>query len=212
MNGMKKWIIFGVAFVLVINGAFYIAWADHDEYKKERWYQKIFNWNDDDDDHKTRKKRRRYQKRNRNDSGHNGKHYLTPANSTTYIEECGNCHFPYQPGLLPSGSWEKIIAGLDDHFEEEIDIDTKSKNIISGYLIANSAEKSSAKIAIKIMRSLGNRTPIRITEIPYILEKHDEVDPNVFKNQSIGSLSNCQACHTTVEKGIYEDDHVVIPR
>ncbi len=45
------------------------------------------------------------------------------------------------------------------------------------------------------------------TEIPYILEKHDEVDPNVFKNKSIGSLSNCQACHTTVEKGIYEDDH-----
>ena len=41
MNGMKKWIIFGVAFVLVINGAFYIAWADHDEYKKERSIREI---------------------------------------------------------------------------------------------------------------------------------------------------------------------------
>ncbi len=217
MNVMKKWIIFGVAFVLVINGAFCIAWADHEEHKEWRWYEKIFDWDDDDndgndEDHNKGKKRRRYQKRDRNDFKHYGKRYLTPVNNPTYIEECGDCHFTYQPELLPSGSWEKIIAGLDDHFGEELEIDTESKNVILGYLIANSAEKSSAKRAVKIMRSLGNRTPMRITEIPYILEKHDEVDPNVFKNKSIGSLSNCQACHTTVEKGIYEDDHVVIPR
>ena len=114
--------------------------------------------------------------------------------------------------MLPSGSWEKIIAGFDDHFGEELEIDTESKNVILGYLITNSAEKSSAKRAVKIMKSLGNRTPIRITEIPYILEKHNEVDPDVFKKESIGSLSNCLACHTTAGKGVYEDDYVVIPK
>ena len=44
------------------------------------------------------------------------------------------------------------MAGLDDHFGEEIEIDTESINAISGYLISNSAEKSSAKRAVKIVR------------------------------------------------------------
>ena len=70
----------------------------------------------------------------------NTKKNITSVNNPTYEEECGACHFPYQPELLPSGSWKKIMAGLGDHFEEEIDIDTESINAISGYLISNSAE------------------------------------------------------------------------
>jgi len=219
LNKNQNWIALFVSLFLLTTGAFYAVWADHEEHKEWRWYEKIFDWDDDDDDdddddndHKRGKKRRRYQKRDRNDSKHYGKHYLTPANNPTYIEECGDCHFTYQPELLPSDSWEKIIAGLDDHFEEELEIDTESKNVILGYLIANSAEKSSAKRAVKIMRSLVNRTPVRITEVPYILKKHHEVNPAVFKKDSIGSPSNCPACHTTAEKGIYEDDHVLIPQ
>ena len=73
----------------------------------------------------------------------NAKKYITPVNNPTYEEECGACHFPYQPELLPSGPWKKIIAGLDDHFGEEVEIDTESINAISGYFISNSAEKSS---------------------------------------------------------------------
>ena len=211
MNGMIRWIFVGVVLVVMTSGALYDARADHDEYEKERGYQKIFDW-DNDGDHERGKKRRRYQKRNRNNSMHNGKRCLTPANNPTYIKECGDCLFSYQPQLLPSGSWEKIIAGCDDHFKEELEIDTDSKSDILGYLIANSAEKSSAKIAIKIMKSLGNRTPVRITEVPYILKKHHEVNPAVLKKDSIGSPSNCPACHTKAEKGIYEDDHVVIPQ
>lgn len=61
----------------------------------------------------------------------NTKKNITPVNYPTYEEECGACHFPYQPELLPSGSWKKIMAGLGDHFEEEIEIDTES---ILGFL------------------------------------------------------------------------------
>jgi len=74
------------------------------------------------------------------------------------------------------------------------------------------AEKSFAKKAIKIMRSLGNWTPLRITKISYNLEKYDEVNPGDFKRESKGQLSNFPACHTTAEKGIYNDDYVSIPR
>lgn len=176
----------------------------------KRWYQKIFNWDDDDDDdddddHDNGKKGRKSSK-------HYRKHYLTPVNNPTYKEECGACHFAYQPELLPSGSWGRILAGLENHFGEAIELDPESKKIIGEYLKANAAEHSSAKRAVKIMRSLGNRTPLRITQIPYIQKKHHEVSPSVLKRESIGSLSNCSTCHTTAEKGIYEDDYVVIPR
>jgi hypothetical protein len=76
----------------------------------------------------------------------------------------------------------------------------------------NAAERSSAKRATKIMRSLGKQTPLRITQIPYIQRKHHKIQPDVLKRSSIGSLSNCIACHRTAERGVYEDDNVVVPK
>ena len=51
-----------------------------------------------------------------------------------------------------------------------------------------------------------------ITEIPYLLNKHHEIPPDVFKRESIGSFSNCAACQTNAGDGIYDDDNVRIPR
>ena len=133
MNRIQKWIFFCVVVFLVTNGVYYAALADHDEYKKKRWYQKIFDWdndNHDDDDHDRGEKKRRYQKRNGNDSKHYGEHYLTPANNPIFKEECGGCHFTYQPELLPSGSWNKILEGLEDHYGEVIELDPKSKKVM----------------------------------------------------------------------------------
>ena len=201
MNKHPNWIIFFVAIMLLVNGVFIKALADDDDHKEKKGHKNFFDSDDDDDDDDN----------HRNFSGKYKKKYISPVNNPTYEEECGACHFSYQPELLPSGSWKKIMAGLADHFGEEIEIDTESINVISGYLISNSAEKSSAKRAVKIVRSLRGRTPIRISEIPYIIEKHDEVDPKIFNRESIGSLANCTACHTTAEKGIYDDDDVNIP-
>ena len=190
MNRIHKWIVFLLAFLLTANGVFYTAFADHDDHKKKN----------------------RYQKRERRHSEHNGKGKLTIANNPKYTENCGACHFAYQPGLLPSGSWDKILKSLTDHFGEDIDLDPESKKIIVEYLKANAANYSSAKLSAKIMRSLGHQTPLRIIQVPYIQRKHHEIQLNVFKRESIGSLSNCLACHTTAEKGIYDDDNVTIPR
>jgi nitrate/TMAO reductase-like tetraheme cytochrome c subunit len=134
------------------------------------------------------------------------------VNNQTYEKECGECHFLYQPELLPSASWMKILNQLDDHFGEEIELDPDSKKIISEYLNSNGAENSSAKYAVKIMRSLKGHVLMRITDIPLFREKHHELNPEVLKRESIGSLSNCIACHTTAEKGIYEDDNIKIPQ
>jgi len=88
----------------------------------------------------------------------------------------------------------------------------ESKKIIAEYLKTNAAEHSTAKAAVKIIRCLGRQTPLRITDIPYIKRKHHEIHPDVFKRESIGLPSNCAACHPVAEKGIYEDDSVIIPQ
>ena len=212
MNSIRNWIIFAIVFLLMSNGAFHAVLADHGEQKNQRWYKKIFDWDDDDDDHERGGKRRQYQKRSRNESDHDEKEHLEPVNNQTYLDQCGACHFAYQPGLLPSGSWEKILAELNDHFGETLEFDDASKKTISEYLRTNSAEHSRNERSVKIMRSLGDNIPMRITEIPYIQAKHRKINQDVFQRESIGSLSNCSACHVTADRGIYEDDFVNIPQ
>jgi len=76
----------------------------------------------DDDGHR---KKRRYQKQERKHSEDNGQRNLPIISDPAYTENCVACHFAYQPGLLPSGSWEKILEGLSDHFGESIELDSE---------------------------------------------------------------------------------------
>jgi hypothetical protein len=202
-----KLTIFLASILLISSGALYLAAAD-DNHKAKRWYQRIF----DNDDHKGGRGQHRERKRERHRDDDHHESYLKPVNNPTYKEECGACHFLYQPELLPSASWMKILANLDDHFGEAVELDDDSKRVISDYLKSNGAENSSAKRAVKIMRSLGNQVPLRITDIPLFRKKHHEISPDVLRRKSIGSLSNCSACHATAESGIYDDDDVVIPK
>lgn len=208
MNQKIKVLLLFTFFIFVLIGARNFSLADDDDHKEEKWHHQILDW--DDDNHNDGHYRRKRRKRHRGDDHDGG--YLKPVNNPTYETECGECHFLYQPELLPSSSWIKILNRLDDHFGEEIELDPDSKKIISNYLKSNGADNFSAKLSAKIMRSLRNNVPMRITDIPYIREKHHEINAEVLKRESIGALSNCVACHTTAEKGIYEDDHVKIPK
>jgi hypothetical protein len=192
MKPSARYVIFTVSFILTFSCIFE-ALSDDDHYKKRYRYRGGRQKVDDD----------------RN--GHDNNDNLKPVTNQTYKETCGGCHFTYQPELLPSTSWLKILNQLDNHFGEEIETDLATIKNISDYLTTNGAENSSGERSVKIMRCLGNETPIRITDIPYIRKKHHELDPAIFKRKSIGSLSNCIACHTTAEKGIYDDDDVKIP-
>jgi hypothetical protein len=137
---------------------------------------------------------------------------LPPVTNSTYKETCGGCHFAYQPGLLPSASWAELLGSLDDHFGQPLDIDLEALTTVTGYLKENSADKSSNRLSVKIMKSLGGSVPARIKDVPYILEKHHKISADVLVRKSVGSLSNCLACHKTAESGVYEDDFVEIPR
>ena len=210
MNRKTELLVFLAAFFLIFSGTLHFSIADDDDHREKRWYHKILDWDADDDDDDKGKHRKR--KRERHRDGDHRSSFIKPVNNSVYKEECGACHFAYQPELLPQASWMKILTNLDDHFGESIELDDDSKKVISDYLKSNSAEYSSAKRAVKIMRSLGNHVPMRITDTPYIREKHHELNSEVLKREAIGSLSNCIACHTTAEKGIYDDDNVKIAK
>ena len=137
---------------------------------------------------------------------------LKPVGNQIYQEQCGACHMAYLPELMPSASWIKIMASLDNHFGEDVAIDDASKKEISDYLKSDAAEKTRAKHAYKIMQSLGDQVPERITDVPYIKKKHMGIPPDFFNSNAIGSFSNCIACHPTAEEGIFDDEHVKIPR
>lgn len=160
-----------------------------------------------DDDGK--KHQRREGKHNENN--YSGDRNLKAVSNSTYADQCGACHFAYQPELLPAGSWKILLDGTDDHFGETVDLDEGARSEISGYLASNAAEKSSAKLAGKMMSSLGGLTPLRITDIPRFRKEHHKITPQTIQRKSVGSLSNCISCHRTAENGVYDDDDVSIP-
>jgi mono/diheme cytochrome c family protein len=179
------------------------VYAD-DDHKQKKWYNKILGDDDDSDHHKRKRERKR-------DGSHSESSMRTVKN-TVYQDTCGECHFAYQPDLMPAASWTALMKNLDDHFGESIELDEDSIKTIADYLNTNSADNRRTKRGTKIIKSLKNKIPMRITEIPYLLHEHHEISPNVFDRESIGSFSNCVACHTTAEDGIYDDDNVRIPK
>lgn len=209
MHRKTELLVILAAFFLTFSGTLHFSFADDDDHRGKRWYDKILDLDDGDSDDEGRHRKRN---RKRQRDGDHRSRFIKPVNNAVYEKECGACLFAYQPELLPDASWKKILTNLDDHFGESIELDDDSRKAVSGYLKSNSAEYSSAKRAVKIMRSLGNQALLRITDIPYIREKHHEISPNVLKLKSIGSLSNCSACHTTAENGIYDDDDVKVPK
>jgi hypothetical protein len=79
------------------------------------------------------------------------------------------------------------------------------------FLVKNAAGQSIEEASIKLFRSIDN-PPQRITDIPYWMEKHNFIDPLIYRRESIKSKINCVACHKWSEYGSFEDSDIRIPR
>lgn len=129
-----------------------------------------------------------------------------------YRDECGACHFAYQPGLLPARSWQRLMDSLDNHFGENAELDAATRNRLTTYLKVNAAEFSSTRRSAKILRSLGGDTPLRITDAPYIRYKHNEIPLRFIRdNAEVRSLSNCASCHTRADTGSFAEREIAVP-
>ena len=138
---------------------------------------------------------------------------VAPVTSPTYKEECSSCHMAYPPGLLPARSWKKIMAGLENHFGDNAELDLETSKNISKFLVSNSADDSIYRRSRKIMRSLNDKdVPLRISKTPYIISKHDEIPDKLIKNNKrVKSLGNCSACHNKAEQGLFSEHGINIP-
>jgi len=218
---IKKWIIACAALVFIaipICQAVASSEGSEDE-GKNKWYN-LFNSdssyyedrrNKSSNSSSVNKRRTRRNHKKFNYKKTDSRRHFKPVDSAVYTRECGSCHFAYQPGLLPSGSWKKILVGLSDHFGEKIVLKPELSLEIKHYLTSNAAEYSISKRAARILRSLEGKTPLRISDTPYILRKHKELPKSIIKRGSIGSISNCNVCHMTAMRGIYSNRYVHIP-
>ncbi len=140
---------------------------------------------------------------------------VQPVMNTQYLTECGACHFAYQPALLPARSWETLLDGkaLNKHFGVDAGLEKDTLQIIRDYATANAAENSFYKLARKVVsETTAGEAPLRISELRFIKRKHHSLTDDMAKNnEAVKSLSNCNACHTQANTGVFDEDTILIP-
>ena len=125
------------------------------------------------------------------------------APNARHQQECAACHVAYPPGLLPAASWNRIIAHLDKHFGTDASLDAAATREIAGWLRANAGTE----------RHLQEVPPQdRISKSGWFLRQHEEVPAATWKRASIGSPSNCSACHGGAGRGNFNEREVRIPK
>jgi hypothetical protein len=140
---------------------------------------------------------------------------VKPVTNKAYLAECSDCHFAYQPGLLPTKSWEKLLNAdaLRKHFGINAEIEASTLKEIHDYAIDNAADKSYYKRSRKIANATANGdAPLRVIELRYIERKHKHIPEKMVKgNAGVKSLSFCDKCHTEAAQGVFDNDTVSIP-
>jgi len=138
---------------------------------------------------------------------------VAAVENPVYKEECGSCHMAYPAGLLPARSWTKMMTGLEDHFGDDAELDPDTHQAISRLLVENSADRSDYRRSRKFSQSIGSSdAPIRISDTPYFRHEHDEIPERmVAGNSKVKSISQCDSCHTSAERGAFNEHDIYIP-
>ena len=141
--------------------------------------------------------------KNRNEGNGGNAGGMLAAAPSQFQKECASCHMAYPAGLLPAGSWQHLMANLSQHFGSDASLDAASTNVITQYLTSHSG-------TYKRVNEMPSHD--RITQSYWFSRKHDkEIAASVWSRASIGSRSNCVACHQGAEQGNFNEHSVRIP-
>ena len=119
-----------------------------------------------------------------------------------WASECSACHVAYPARYLPADSWRAIMAGLDKHFGSNASLDPATAREITAYLEKNASTR----------RHHAGKPVLRITETRWWRSEHREIAARHWKNPKVKSRADCEACHTTADKGDFSERHVKFPR
>ena len=136
------------------------------------------------------------------------------AKDPTYVKECGSCHFPYSPGLLPARSWELHMTRLDKHFGETLNLNPATQAAVRKYLTDNAADKSPYEGSIAFMERIkDSQTPYRLMEVRTMVEMHRIILEVIDRRAKIKvrKLTNCNGCHTYADEGSFGYQELLIP-
>ncbi|MBX3603684.1 MAG: diheme cytochrome c [Piscinibacter sp.] len=122
---------------------------------------------------------------------------LLPA----YTQECGSCHAPFPPGLLPRESWQRLMQNLPRHFGTDASLDAAAQSSISDWLASRASTRTRAA-----------PPEDRITRSDWFRREHREVPAAAWGRPAVGSAANCGACHAGAAQGDFDEDQVRIPR
>lgn len=121
----------------------------------------------------------------------------------SYRQECASCHMAYPPDFLSKLAWGRVMSSLSSHYGVDASLDAATVAEISTWL---NQTGGTYKRVVEASRD------DRITTTSWFTRKHREIQPNVYQRASIQSPARCVACHTGVERGIFSDDFVRIPK
>lgn len=135
-----------------------------------------------------------------------GSHFFPPVTDSLVREECGSCHLAYPPSMLPARSWQRLMAGLDQHFGDDATVDAKTGQKITDYLTRHAADAGGERYGRKLLRGLpDSATPLRISELPKWQREHRRYTESDWRQADIRSRANCAACHPDAERGFFHD-------
>lgn len=130
------------------------------------------------------------------DGGH--RYQRMPA---AYVQECGSCHAPFPPRLLPRDSWQRVMDGLARHYGTDASVDEPTQRALATWLAANASTR---------LRSAPPED--RLTRTAWFVREHDEVPASAWSRPAIKSPANCGACHGGAAQGDFNEHAVRIPR
>jgi hypothetical protein len=135
-----------------------------------------------------------------------GRHFFAPVSDPVVKEECGSCHLPFAPSMLPASSWQRMMGDLSNHFGDDASLDAPTARKITDYLVANAADTGGQRYGGKLLRGVSTESaPLRITELPRWVREHRKVTVAEWQHKDVRTKANCAACHTDAERGYYDE-------
>lgn len=135
-----------------------------------------------------------------------GRHFFAPVSDPVVKEECGSCHMPYAPSMLPASSWQRMMGDLSNHFGDDATVDAETARRITDYLVANAADTGGRRFSDKLLRGTSmTNAPLRITELPKWVREHRKIPDWEWRHKDVRTKANCAACHLDAEAGYYDE-------